>query len=66
LWLKAGMTSRPKPARFLWSSPALLQSALQLGGRLFSGEWFGERPVSIVAWEDTVAVAVEAKRDARE
>ena len=41
------------------------ESASQLGGRLFSGELFGEGPVGIVALEDGVAVAVEAERERR-
>src|SRR5450755_2706376 len=38
-----------------------LQGASQLGGSLFAGELFGQGPVSIVALEDAVAVAVEAE-----
>src|ERR1035437_5007063 len=41
-----------------------LESASQLGRRLFSGELFGQRPVGIVALEDAVAVVVEAEGDA--
>ena len=41
-----------------------LQSASQLGGRLFSGELFGHGPVGIVALEDGVAVAIETEGDA--
>ncbi len=41
-----------------------VEGASQLGGRLFSGELFGQGPVGIVALEDAVAVAVEAERDA--
>src|SRR5271157_835450 len=41
-----------------------LESASELGGRLFAGELFGEGPVSIVALKDAVAVAVEAERNA--
>ena len=44
--------------------PSSSESASELGGRLFSGELFGEGPVGIVALEDGVAVAVEAERDA--
>jgi hypothetical protein len=40
------------------------ESATQLGGRLFSGELFGQSPVGIVALEDAVAVAVQAEGDA--
>src|ERR1700690_26091 len=42
----------------------LFQGASELGGSLFSGELFGERPVGIVALEDGVAVTVEAEWDA--
>ena len=40
------------------------ESASKLGGRLFSGELFGEGPVGIVALEDAVAITIEAERDA--
>src|SRR5208282_2366869 len=42
----------------------VVESPSELGGRLFSGELFGQGPVGIVALEDAVAVAVEAERDA--
>ena len=42
----------------------LVESAPELGGRLFSGQWFGQGPVGVVALEDAVAVAVKAERDA--
>ena len=42
----------------------LVESTSQLGGRLCSGELFGEGPVRVVALEDGVAVAVEAERNA--
>ena len=41
------------------------EGASELGGRLFSGELFGEGPVGIVALEDGMAVAVEAERERR-
>src|SRR5208283_3957034 len=40
------------------------EGASELGGRLFTGELFGEGPVGIVALEDGVTVAIEAERDA--
>src|ERR1017187_1836406 len=43
------------------SDAELVEGASELGGRLFSGEFFGERPVRIVALKDTVTVAVEAE-----
>ena len=42
-----------------------LERASQLGGSLFSGELFGQRPVGIVALEDAVAVAVERSEERR-
>ena len=42
----------------------LIESASELGRRLFSGELFGEGPVHIIALEDAVTVAIEAERDA--
>src|SRR5271167_4506762 len=42
----------------------LFERPSELSGRLFSGELFGQGPVSIVALEDAVAIAVEAERDA--
>ena len=42
----------------------MVERASELGGRLFSGELFGQGPVGIVALEDGVAVAIEAERDA--
>ena len=44
--------------------PSSVESASELGGRLFSGELFGEGPVGIVALEDGVTIAVETERDA--
>ena len=35
-----------------------------MGGRLFSGELFGQGPVRVVALEDGVPIAVEAERNA--
>jgi len=35
-----------------------------LGGRLFSGELFGQSPVGIVALKDAMAITVEAEGDA--
>src|SRR5450755_1163980 len=40
------------------------QSPSQLGGRLFTGELFGQGPVGIVALKDAVAIAIEAEGDA--
>ena len=42
----------------------LVKSASERSAKLFSGEWFGEGAVGIVALEDAVAVAVEAEGDA--
>src|SRR5258708_8418451 len=41
-----------------------IEGASELSGSLFSGKLFGKSPVRIVALEDTVAIAVEAERDA--
>jgi hypothetical protein len=38
-----------------------LEGASQLGGRLFSGELFGQGPVGIIALEDGVAITVRLR-----